>query len=104
MLRQFQGALEKFDVKSFESAGQPFDPALHEAVSQKETDEQPAGTIVSEYQKGYLVGAKLLRPAMVVVAKPKPDEATGPNGKDRDDDDTAAGAGGNGAENETGEL
>src|SRR5205807_7996093 len=57
VLRQFQGALEKFDVKSFEPAGQPFDPALHEAVPQKETDEQPAATVVSEYQKGYLVGA-----------------------------------------------
>src|SRR5262249_23634765 len=106
VLRQFQGALEKFGVKSFESAGQPVDPALHEAGSQLEHHEEPAGPIASEYQKGYLASGKLLRPAMVVVAKPRSEEAVGdedaagPNGRDQE-----PGAGPNGdAGKSTGEL
>jgi molecular chaperone GrpE len=50
--------------------GQPFDPNLHEAISQQESD-QPAGTIVQVLQRGYRVGDRLLRPALVVVAKAK---------------------------------
>jgi molecular chaperone GrpE len=71
VLKQLYTALEKFNVKSFESVGKAFDPAVHEALQQQETDEHPPGAIVSEFQKGYMIGAKLLRPALVVVAKPK---------------------------------
>ncbi len=69
VLRQFQSVLEKMDVRPLESIGQPFDPTHHEALQQSETDEVAPGTVVSELQKGYMVGDKLLRPAMVVVAK-----------------------------------
>ena len=75
VLRQIHSILERFDVRPFDSAGKVFDPALHEAVSQLETSETPAGTIVSEFQKGYTIGPKLLRPAMVVVAKPRSSES-----------------------------
>ena len=71
VLKQLYAALEKFNVKAFESVGKAFDPAVHEALQQQETDEHPPGAIVSEFQKGYMIGAKLLRPALVVVAKPK---------------------------------
>jgi molecular chaperone GrpE len=71
VLKQLYGALEKFNVKAFESVGKAFDPSVHEALQQQETDDHPAGSIVSEFQKGYMIGAKLLRPALVVVAKPK---------------------------------
>jgi molecular chaperone GrpE len=71
VLKQLYGALEKFNVKPFESVGKAFDPAVHEALQQQETDAHPAGSIVSEFQKGFMIGAKLLRPALVVVAKPK---------------------------------
>ncbi|UCF92258.1 MAG: nucleotide exchange factor GrpE [Desulfobacterales bacterium] len=63
---------EKFDVKPIEAKGKPFDPAFHEAVTQEETDEYPENTVMNELQRGYLIHDRLLRPAMVVVAKPKP--------------------------------
>jgi molecular chaperone GrpE len=44
---------------------------MHEAIQQVETDDHPAGQVVSEVQPGYLQGDKLVRAAMVVVAKPK---------------------------------
>ncbi len=62
---------EKFSVTPIESKGKLFDPTYHEAVMQEETDEYPENTIINEMQKGYLIHDRLLRPAMVVVAKPK---------------------------------
>lgn len=69
VLRQFQTALERVDVKSFESVGQPFDPTRHEAISQIETADHPPGTVAGEMQRGYTIGNRLLRPALVAVAK-----------------------------------
>src|SRR5687768_4020815 len=69
VLRQFAQALERTDVVGFEATGQPFDPNLHEAISQIETDEAPPGTVVKMLQRGYKAGSgRLLRPALVVVA------------------------------------
>jgi molecular chaperone GrpE len=48
-----------------------FDPSQHEAIQQMETDEHPPGTVVAEVQPGYKEGERLVRAAMVVVAKPK---------------------------------
>jgi len=63
-------ALKKFGVCAVEGAcGALFDPAFHQAMSQIETAEQPSNTIVQEFQKGYLLKERLLRPAMVSVAK-----------------------------------
>jgi molecular chaperone GrpE len=70
VLRQFQTAFERLDITVVEAQGQPFDPNLHEAISQIESD-QPAGTVVQVLQRGYRAGDKLLRPALVVVAKAK---------------------------------
>ncbi len=70
VLRQFQTAFERLDITAVEAHGQPFDPNLHEAISQMESD-QPAGTVVQVLQRGYRAGDKLLRPALVVVAKAK---------------------------------
>lgn len=69
VLRQFGSALEKFDVKAVEAVGKPFDPSVHEAISQVESKDQPAGTVVSEMQRGYTLGPRLLRPAMVAVSR-----------------------------------
>lgn len=71
-LNQFLGALKKFGVEPVEALGRPFDPAVHEAIQQVESD-QPAGTVVAAYQRGYLLNGRLLRPAMVGVAAPRPD-------------------------------
>ncbi|MBA3393009.1 MAG: nucleotide exchange factor GrpE [Deltaproteobacteria bacterium] len=68
VLRQFTTAFERLDVTPIEAMGQPFDPNLHEAISQQES-EAPAGTVVQVLQRGYKTGDRLLRPALVVVAK-----------------------------------
>jgi len=62
---------EKFNVKPIDAKGQPFDPTFHEAVMQEETNDSPKNTVINELQRGYLIHDRLLRPSMVVVAKPK---------------------------------
>ena len=79
VLRLFQGKLERYGVKPFEAKGQPFDPRVHEAISQVATADVAPGSVASELQKGYRIGDKLLRPAIVAVAtapaaKPKETE------------------------------
>jgi molecular chaperone GrpE len=71
VLRQFLTAFERLDVTPVEAGGQPFDPNLHEAISQQESD-QPPGTVLQVLQRGYKSGERLLRPALVIVAKAKP--------------------------------
>jgi len=68
-LSGFLKVLEKFDVKRVEAVGRPFDPNVHEAIYQEEKEEVEPGTVVAELQKGYLMDGRLLRPAMVSVAK-----------------------------------
>jgi molecular chaperone GrpE len=79
VLRLFQQKLERYEVKPFEVAGQPFDPRVHEAVSRVESADVPSGAVAAELQKGYRVGERLLRPALVSVStgpksQPKPSE------------------------------
>lgn len=69
--RQFLDTLAKIGVERIQAQGAAFDPAFHEAVQQFETDEHPPGTVIHEVQAGYLQGDKLVRPAIVVVAKAK---------------------------------
>jgi molecular chaperone GrpE len=70
-LKEIHRIFERFDVKTIEAVGKPFDPTYHEAVMRQETEDHPENTVVDEYQKGYLLRDRLLRPAMVVVAVPK---------------------------------
>jgi len=63
-------ALRKFGVTPIEAVGTPFDSAFHQAMAQVPTDELPPNTVVEEYQKGYLLKERLLRPAMVTVSTP----------------------------------
>jgi molecular chaperone GrpE len=69
VLRQFAQSLERVEVTPIDAQGQPFDPNLHEAVSQAETDEVPPGSVYQVLQRGYKIGDRLLRPALVVVAQ-----------------------------------
>jgi molecular chaperone GrpE len=81
VLRLFQNKLERHDVRPFEAKGQPFDPKLHEAISQVPTADVPAGSVATELQKGYRIGDRLLRPAMVSVATaPAPATPGAPQG------------------------
>ena len=57
-------------MTGFSALGQPFDPNLHEALMQQESD-APAGTVVSEMSRGYKLNERLVRPAAVVVARPR---------------------------------
>jgi molecular chaperone GrpE len=66
--KQFKDALTKFGLEPVESVGQVFDPHLHEAVTIEPTDEHEENTIIEEFQRGYKLGEKLLRPAKVKVA------------------------------------
>ncbi|HMA66818.1 MAG TPA: nucleotide exchange factor GrpE [Desulfosalsimonadaceae bacterium] len=70
-LNEILKILRNYHVEPIEAKGKPFDPVYHEAMMQEETDEHPENTVVNELQKGYMLHDRLLRPAMVVVSKPK---------------------------------
>jgi molecular chaperone GrpE len=67
--RQFQDALQKIGVQPIVSVGQPFDPRVHEAVKMVDTAEVPDHHVLDELQRGYKYKERLLRPAMVRVAR-----------------------------------
>jgi molecular chaperone GrpE len=68
-LKMLQTAFEKFGITEVDPAGERFDPELHQAMSTLESDKMEPNTVVTVYQKGYLLNDRLLRPALVVVAK-----------------------------------
>ncbi|MHB8109233.1 MAG: nucleotide exchange factor GrpE [Syntrophorhabdaceae bacterium] len=68
-LNEFAKVLEKAGVKSIEAIGQKFDPNFHEAFYQEEHEDKEPDTIVSEFQKGYLLNDRLIRPSRVGVSK-----------------------------------
>lgn len=67
-LKQFAEVLAKFGVQPVASVGQLFDPARHQAVARVESDQLPENSVAEEFQKGYLLHERVLRPAMVSVA------------------------------------
>ncbi len=62
---------EKFKVMPIAAVGRPFNPEYHEAILREESDEFAENTVLREMQKGYMIGSRLLRPALVVVAAPR---------------------------------
>jgi molecular chaperone GrpE len=70
--KQLDGVFDKFAIKAIVPDGVKFDPHYHQAISQVESD-QEAGTVVSVLQKGYTLHDRVLRPALVIVAKAKQD-------------------------------
>jgi molecular chaperone GrpE len=68
-LQQILQTLNRFGLASFESVGKPFDPARHEAMLVIESDQHAPNQVVEEFQKGYLLNDRLLRPATVSVSK-----------------------------------
>ena len=69
-IQQLLQALNKFGVSRIESVGKPFDPVVHEAMLVVETDKEKSHHVIQEFQKGYLLNDRLLRPATVSVSKP----------------------------------
>ena len=68
--QQLKRVLTEAGLEEINAVGNPFDPHLHEAVSQQETPEVPEGQVVHQLRKGYKLRDRLLRPASVIVAKP----------------------------------
>jgi molecular chaperone GrpE len=68
-LEQFRKTLERLGVVPVAAIGQPFSPDFHEAMGQLESSDQAPNTIVQEMQKGYTLNDRLLRPALVMIAK-----------------------------------
>ena len=68
LAKQFRDSMAKLGLEEINAAGEKFDPNLHEAVMQTQTDEYPEETVIQELQKGYKYGDKVLRPSMVSVA------------------------------------
>jgi len=66
--KQFIDALSKFGLKPVEAVGKTFDPHVHEAVTMEATDKHKENTVIEEFQRGYKIGDRLLRPAKVKVA------------------------------------
>ena len=68
--KQIEAALGRHDVVSFDSAGKPFDPNLHQAIQQVQTDEHPPMTVVHEVERGFMLKDRVVRPATVIVSTP----------------------------------
>jgi len=75
VLKSFADVAENLDLQRVKTVGEKFDPNVHDAIQQQETDEADPGTILAEVVSGWRLGPKLIRPAMVVVAKPPSAEA-----------------------------
>lgn len=69
VLKLFEDQTGRLGITRIQAVGQRFDPAIHDAIQQKETDEHPPGTVIAEIVPGYRLGEKLVRPSMVVVAR-----------------------------------
>lgn len=68
-LKAFLDTLKRHNVETVDPAGQPFDPQLHQAMSMVENANVEPNTVIDVFQKGYTLNGRLVRPAMVVVAK-----------------------------------
>lgn len=67
--KELTKVFSKFGIKKIECMGQVFDPNFEQVVQEVEDAEQPAGTIISELQAGYMINDRILREAMVIVTK-----------------------------------
>jgi molecular chaperone GrpE len=75
--RSFVALLERNGIKREDPTGAMFDPNLHQAMAQQETDAHPPGTVLQAWSQGWTLNGRLLRPAMVVVAKAPTAELAG---------------------------
>ncbi len=78
VMKQFEDTLARLGVERVKTVGTPFDPAVHEAIQHLETSDYAPGTVMAEVQPGYRTPDRLVRPAMVVVAKARTSPETPP--------------------------
>lgn len=76
--RSFLSTLERNGIKRDDPVGQPFDPNLHQAMAEQESELHPPGTVIQAWSQAWTLNGRLLRPAMVVVAKAPTSELAGP--------------------------
>lgn len=74
-LKQLRTILERFGVEEVDPLGEPFDPSLHEAMTVQPSPDAEPGSVLTVFQKGYMLNGRLLRPARVVVAAGDEDSA-----------------------------
>ena len=75
-LKQLVAVMQRFGVEEVDPEGEPFDPMVHEAMTMQPSPDVEPGTVLTVFQKGYLLNGRLLRPARVVVAS-EPAETAG---------------------------
>lgn len=68
-LKQFDAVFNKFNIEALNPVGEPFNPEHHQAMTMQPSKEHAPNTVLNVFQKGYLLNGRLIRPAMVVVAK-----------------------------------
>jgi molecular chaperone GrpE len=97
VMKQFNDMLSRSGITKVPTKGAQFDPTMHEAIQQVESDE-PAGTVVAEVQGGYMQGDRLVRAALVVVSQPRANAEPAPSDKSdkKEGDGATADAGGGG--------
>lgn len=81
-LKLLKTALGKFGIKEINPIGEAFNPEIHQAMAMQESDKVSPNTVLTVYQKGYLLNERVVRPAMVVVAKEAQSDATDVENKD----------------------
>ena len=78
--RELLNVLERYGIKRVQPINEPFNPHLHQAVMEIQRTDVPAGTVVQIFQAGFTIEDRVLRPAMVAVAKGGPKPAQAPDG------------------------
>ena len=84
--RELLKTLEKNGVKKFSPQGEKFDPNVHQAMYEVQTSDQPPGQVAQVIQAGYMIGDRVLRPALVAVSKAAPKSPTSANDNPQPDD------------------
>lgn len=69
IVKQFEGVLNGYGVRAFETVGKPFDPTRHEAAGEDDAGDVPPGTVSREVQSGYELDGRVIRPAKVILKK-----------------------------------
>lgn len=84
IIAQFDKAFEEMGVRKFSSVGEKFDPDLHDAVGREPSDSVAEGSIIKEWNCGYKIGEKLLRPARVMVSSGPAAENNAPDEENKE--------------------